>query len=57
MKNEVGDHCPKSKTGFRMDFVESTVCISDTWKLQGMCLTTECVFPSDFSDMSIKLEK
>lgn len=27
MKNEVGNLCPKSKTGFRMDFVEGTVCL------------------------------
>lgn len=33
------------------------VYISDMWKLWVMCFTTECVFPSDFSDMSIKLEK
>lgn len=25
MKNEMGNLCPKSKTGFRMDFVEGTI--------------------------------
>ena len=57
MKNEV-ENLLKAKlalewTLLKVQFIDT----SDMKKLWFICFTTECIFPSDFNDKSIKLEK